>query len=308
MIKSKKTALLRQVKGWESFLPIRGVVRFCEEENYLTLSLLNLEKKEEGDYYLLLEGQLFRLENLTGQDFYNVETVSKESFIAIIYYDNKSIFPVLIGSFSAREVDEKEVVNNAQKQFKINDDKKAKADVFQEQNYDDEAISTVNYYEYESEREGEQNYLNERAIDNEKFNCCQSSTEKEEKESFYQSNEPISPSNSKFEQEETVTNFYLKIKGELDALFKDYPKEERLCKMVENSKWVKIGDGEKFYAVGIIFKDNQPEYICYGLPGQYTEGQSVKGFSYFIPTSPFDLKGEGYWVSFQNPKDGKCVN
>ena len=91
-------------------------------------------------------------------------------------------------------------------------------------------------------------------------------------------------------------------------MFKDYPKEENLCKMVNSSKWVKIGDGAKYYAVGIIYKQSEPKYICYGLPGTFnSKPTGAESFSSFIPISPFKLRGEGYWVTFQNSNDGKCV-
>ena len=69
MAKPTKTVLLRQVEGWNSRLPIRGVARLFEEQKLLSLSFLNLEKCEKGKYYLFFGEQVFGIGDLTGQDF-----------------------------------------------------------------------------------------------------------------------------------------------------------------------------------------------------------------------------------------------
>ena len=303
----RKTALLKQVDGWESALPIRGVARFDEAQGRLGIALVNLEKRQGGEYFLVFGSAILKIDNLSGQEFFGVQTGEKYDTALVIFYDGKTIAPVISGSFSLQEINIGEALENAKRHFKICDKAEAQADVFQNEIYDDYAIADANYYEQDTISQGE-SYLNERTINNEELNYSQNATAKEEKEEFLFSNEPISASNSQFEQSQDQTNFYLKIKDELDALFKEYPKEERLCNMVEDSKWVKIGDGAKHYTVGVIYKNGQPEYVCYGLPGIFAQKQSAHGFSFFIPTSPFDLKGEGYWVSFQNAKNGKCVN
>ena len=307
MAKPTKTALLRQVEGWNSRLPIRGVARLFEEKNLLSLSFLNLEKGAKGKYYLFFGENVFEIENFLGQDFYLANIPTLESQIAIIYYDSADISPVLLGEFSSQATNLNGAIENAKKHFKMQGTTEEKGVVFQEEIYNDEAIATANYFEFEREEKGERLNSCERAIDDATANCSQNTTRKEEKEEFFNSEEPIFASDSQIEQEDGLS-FYSKIKGEIESLFKDYPKEERLCQMVEQSNWVKIGDGEKHYAVGIIYCGNQPEYICYGLPGCFSQEKKVKGFSSFIPTSPFDLRGEGYWVSFQYAKNGKCVN
>ena len=307
MAKPTKTVLLRQVEGWNSHLPIRGVARLFEEQKLLSLSFLNLEKCEKGKYYLFFGEQVFGIGDLTGQGFRLADIPTLENPIVIIYYDNVTFSPVLFGCFSSQAINLNGAVENAKKHFKMQGTTEEKGVVFQEEIYNDEAIATTNYFEFEGKEEGERLDYCERAIDDATANCSQNPTQKEEKEEFFNPEEPIIAGDCQIEQDES-SNFYSKIKGEIESLFKDYPKEERLCQMVEQSNWVKIGDGEKHYAVGIIYCNNQPEYICYGLPGCYSQEKKVKGFSYFIPTSPFDLRGEGYWVSFQYAKNGKCVN
>ena len=304
MINSRKTALLKQVEGWNSSLPVRGVVRLNEEKG-LSLSFLNLENKQNGSYYLVIGDGLFEITSLDGQEIESLKDVDGKEQILIVFYDGNDFSPVLHGSFSSQNISLSEALENAKKHFKKFYGEEKEAVVFQTKNYDDEAIADVNYYNFAKEPI-EEKFSNERAVDNEEFDYSQNATAKEEKEEFLHANEPIPSSDSQFEQEK-CQNFYLKIKSEIEELFKNYPKEEGLCKMVEGSNWVKIG-GEKHYAVGVILENGSPAYICYGLPGNFKDGQITDGFSSFIPISPFALKGEGYWVSFQDAKTGKRVN
>lgn len=307
MIKARKTALLNQYGGWKSSLPLRGVVRLDEDKNTLSLSLLNLEGSRYGDFYLSFGDNLFKIDDLSGQDFYLREPFELNCDIVIIFYDGKSTFPALIGNFSLQKSNVEEAIKNAKKHFKIQDDEKEERAILQAEGYNDEAISTVNYYELEEKaRKGESIGINERTCIKEPDNGEKQSA-KEEKEGDFSTKEPISACYNE-RREEKESNYYLKIKEEIESVLKEYPKEEALCKMVENSRWVKIGDGDKYYTVGVIFNKGEAEYICYGLPGSFNQRpQGVEGFSSFIPISPFNLKGDGYWVSCQNAIDGKCV-
>ena len=76
--------------------------------------------------------------------------------------------------------------------------------------------------------------------------------------------------------------------------------------MVKNSRWVRVGSDENSYVVGIILVENSPRYICYGLNGKYNlKPSEIKTYCSFVPKSPFNLKGEGYWVMFQNAISGE---
>ena len=306
MAKPTKTALLRQVESFKSSLPLRGVARLYGENNLLSIAFLNLEKSQRGQYYLFFGDKACEVESLDEQSFYLDKDAVNNSVVLVGLLDGDNVSPVLVGSFSSQNINLNEAIENAKKHFKKQGAEKEERAVFQEEIYNDEAIASTNYFELERKEKGCKGAIDERAVDNEESTCSQNSTREEEKEKLFDSEEALFSGDSQIEQEELV-NFYSKIKGEIEALFKEHPKEERLCKMVEDSKWVKIGDGEKYYAVGIIFCNNQPEYICYGLPGRYDQDRKEKGFSSFIPISPFDLKGDGYWVSFQCAKSGKCV-
>ena len=61
--------------------------------------------------------------------------------------------------------------------------------------------------------------------------------------------------------------------------------------------------------MGVIKEDNLPKYICYGVPGAYSETppKELDGYCTFIPLSVFDIMGDGFWMMFQDAITGECI-
>ena len=302
MENAKKTALIKQANGWKSSLPIRGVARLSQVGGLVKLSVINLERLN-GEYYFLCGEELSKMDELC---FCELKASSFEP-LAIVFFDGNNLSVVAVGSFSPCEIDEDRIIKNAERKIKKNWGNTQESAVFQGSPYNDEAIADVNYYEIESSpisRKTED--FNEKS-DNDDDSYRSENEPSEEKERIPSQDEFASAFKGEFESEES-NGYYYKIASELESLFKSYAKESALCNMVENSKWVKIGDGEKSYAVGIIYSSGEPCYVCYALPGFFGEKpQDITGYASFIPTSPFDLKGNGYWVMYQNANNGKCL-
>jgi len=109
----------------------------------------------------------------------------------------------------------------------------------------------------------------------------------------------------------TKGNYFDKVKKELDTIFNEHPKEDALEKNIPSSKWAKIFySDEKYYTVGLIYDESKPAYICYGVPGKYSKEppSELKGFCSYLPLSIFDIKGDGYWMMYQNAESGECVH
>ena len=105
-------------------------------------------------------------------------------------------------------------------------------------------------------------------------------------------------------------SYYEKVKDELSAIFTRFPAEEDLTRAYKGSVWAKIFYGEnKYYVVGLIKEDGKEKYICYGVPSKYSESppKVLSGYCSFVPLSIFDLKGDGYFMMFQDAATGKCV-
>lgn len=105
--------------------------------------------------------------------------------------------------------------------------------------------------------------------------------------------------------------FYDMIAEQLDELFLKYPREENLCKLIENSDWVKIDTeiDNKHHVVGIISDNNDIRYICYGVPGSYNNEPpaEMRNYSQWLPTDTLDPYNNGYWVMYQDVDTGENV-
>lgn len=113
------------------------------------------------------------------------------------------------------------------------------------------------------------------------------------------------------EQKHKPHEFYDMISDQLDELFERYPEEENLGRLIENSKWVKIDkDGDnKHYVVGIIYHSDDIKYICYGVPGNYSNEppQELIAYSQWLPTDTRNPYNNGYWVMYQDADTGENI-
>ena len=290
---TKNIAVIRGLKGGFSVDggELSGIIK---AERYgdslkIEISLINFAPLTQGKYVCgisdgknicVIEGKEF--EGKSGVD-------TSEGFAALICFVNEDVSPVasaVCGNFQFATLAIKEEIERQENTNKVK---------IQNTDYDDEALSEVNYYEYgktdkdsgalrkdkEEEKEGNRPRKNEKA---------ESAVDEQKKVNLFQGG-----------------NFYDKLKGEIENLLNTYPKEEGLERTVENSRWVKIDYGEgKHYVFGVIFGDGEARYICYGVPSTDRENppQSMQNSS-FIPTYPAD--NGGYWVMYQDAKTGASI-
>lgn len=106
-------------------------------------------------------------------------------------------------------------------------------------------------------------------------------------------------------------NFYMAIHNQIDEMFVCYPEETILNQIVQDSKWVRIEykKGE-YYVLGIVRDDGEVKYICYGIPSMYSikPPEEVRDIAKWLPLNINEPRGEGYWIIFQDGKNGKTLN
>lgn len=106
-------------------------------------------------------------------------------------------------------------------------------------------------------------------------------------------------------------NFYDLISDQLAELFARYPREKNLEALIDGSEWCKIdSDTEgRYYVVGVIRKDDDIKYICYGVPGSYDvePPRELRGYSQWLPTDISAPYTNGYWVMYQDSDTGENV-
>lgn len=113
-------------------------------------------------------------------------------------------------------------------------------------------------------------------------------------------------------EEEKKVVFFDKLKPQIDKLFENYPAESNLQRIIPSSKWVKVeyeDDGD-FYVFGLLYdEDEEIRYVCYGVPAVFEEEppKELSGFPIWLPLDKNNLKGFGYWLTYQDATTGEPV-
>ncbi len=184
----------------------------------------------------------------------------------------------------------------------------------QSTSYDDEAVATVNYYDFDTDINCKLEKIKEcdnvvSRMENElPYNRSKEKTEKIQTDNSCSQNEKNGGSFAKYSQKNP---FYSTVRSELNEIFRKFPEEKELTGALPNSKWAKITYAEnKFYVVGLIKENSQPKYICYGVPATYSSAppKDLAGKSTFIPLSVFNVHGDGYWMMFQDAITGERLD
>ena len=244
----------------------------------------NVAAISDGTHTQILDNGFF-------EGYSEVDTSS--GFAALICFVNGSVSPIasaVCGNYQSAALGIKDVIERTETPMP--------SAVPNETAYEDEAIAQENYYEYE------QVAANSRAVREDK-------TQKTDgrKPDQNEAGSAHVKSNRRTDGLARGECFYQRMKGEIDKLLSTYPAEDRLEKVVENSRWVKINyGGEKFYVFGIIYEKKTPQYICYGVPTHNNKRppESMKGLASFIPASA-DGGSDGFWIMYQDAATGASV-
>ncbi len=163
--------------------------------------------------------------------------------------------------------------------------------------YDDEVIATENYYEVESEKQCA-------AYQDGNGDCQNKNSPSKEKEKggtiLYEN----------VNGDCYCQNYYDNVREKLDKLIDSYEKDFTLCSLIPESNFVKINyDNNRFYSVGTVKERGAVKYVCYAVMGSYLNApKQIISFCDFLPLSPFNALGEGYYVIFQNAQTGEIVS
>lgn len=331
----KKISLLKQVEnGFSTIKECSAILRIETENGFsrLFLSAVNFKFMERGEYQLFLLDQnqklfAFNLGSLPSSfssAIYQCPSVSKFYSAGIVYVSD--FLPTLVCFYTENPQKQdvsafKKVILEKCLSDKKNDEKPIcnepkltyPEELKQNQKYDDEAVATENYYLLDQQinkKISEIGQLDNELLRNENGNADNFFQEKkEEKPERFNgfSNETDQDFSQQFDQNNP---YYESAKQELDELFSTFSLDTQLNEIFHDSRWVKIFyDEEKFYVVGQINQNGIPKYICYGVPGEYNDGEpeELKGYCSFVPASLFDLTGNGYYMMFQDAVTGKCV-
>lgn len=255
------------------------------------VSLINFAPLTEGRYVAAISDgkKVCVLDGLSFNGYSEVDTGA--GFAALICFVNGTVSPVasaICGNFQSAALG---IRAEIEKQEKINSESAPKI------KYEDEALAKENYYEFEqADKDGGSVCENQTAQTDGEVAC-----EDEKADSAFE--EDASGGLARGEC------FFVRMKDEIEKVLSSYPAETALETTVENSRWVRITyGGDKFYVFGVIYTDEIPRYICYGVPSEQSARppESLAGISSFIPASP-DGGEKGYWVMYQDAVTGASV-
>lgn len=105
-------------------------------------------------------------------------------------------------------------------------------------------------------------------------------------------------------------SYYEQVGDQIEKLFSEGVREEKLEKLMPMTKWVKVdfsGDG-RAYVVGLI--GDRPDFICYGLPAKFSSDppEELGDGCSWLPLDVLDPHGSGYWLLYQDADTGETVN
>lgn len=310
---TKKSVALINETGAGFAVPgakVRGVAVRSDNggRSVIKISLIDLAPATNGYTVAISDGnstKLCELPDLSGAEILSDSTGNLAVSIFYVTEDERFL-PVAYGAFSPEAKPEKEVLIDAKRAYYAGDDaggqEKKSVD---DETYDDEVVAAENYYAYESESGMKRGGGNENATDADENVGVQSGGFKKKEADEYDL--------SAFVDEENggeKGTYYERIKPQIERLFEEFNEEKSLSEVVPDSRWVKIKyDGDDYYVVGVIYDKNRPLYICYGVEGRYGEKpEKIGDYCSFIPSSIFNLKGDGYWVMYQSAITGKCLS
>lgn len=310
---TKKSVALINETGAGFAVPgakVRGVAVRSDNggRSVIKISLIDLAPATNGYTVAISDGnstKLCELPDLSGAEILSDSTGNLAVSIFYVTEDERFL-PVAYGAFSPEAKPEKEVLIDAKRAYYAGDDaggqEKKSVD---DETYDDEVVAAENYYAYESESGMKRGGENENATDADENVGVQSGGFKKKEADEYDL--------SAFVDEENggeKGTYYERIKPQIERLFEEFNEEKSLSEVVPDSRWVKIKyDGDDYYVVGVIYDKNRPLYICYGVEGRYGEKpEKIGDYCSFIPSSIFNLKGDGYWVMYQSAITGKCLS
>ena len=110
-------------------------------------------------------------------------------------------------------------------------------------------------------------------------------------------------------QRENKPYYYSLIEDQFDEMFNRYDEFTKLCEIIPNSKWVKIDGIDEPYVLGLIYDNNTPQYMCYGILQDFKmrPPAELEAFCQWLPLDPTCETDAGLWVMYQSCDNGETV-
>lgn len=300
---NKKTILLKQINDGFSFTgrQASAILKIItDNKTEVFLSLINTASVTDGDYLLYIvdeKEKLYKYDLKNNLSTFHFVLDEKPSIFkgvsAGIFFKSEEFFTPVLFNSELETIDLKRI----KELIEIEENKLFN----QNYEYDDDAVATENYYLKELDNAKEQ-------LSNQIERIKNNISEEEIKEQ--KENEDCKNETPPISSQEQTTNYYDNIKKELDVIFLENKRENRLEQVIKESTFCKVNySKDKYYVVGLIKENGNAKYICYGVPSKYssTPPKELQGYCAFTPLSVFDLNGDGYFLMYQSALTGECI-
>ena len=121
----------------------------------------------------------------------------------------------------------------------------------------------------------------------------------------------VQPIFSNVKQNDQKT-FYERIYPQIEKMFEVNKSENVLEEIIPNSKFCKVAfdDGAGYYVFGIIYDDEMPKYLCYGLPAQKQDKppREMSSLYQWFPIDMNDISGDGFYMMYQDASTGQNIS
>lgn len=96
---------------------------------------------------------------------------------------------------------------------------------------------------------------------------------------------------------------------QFNYIFENYPVNEELNNLMEDSKFVTINEAGEEYSIGAIFSEGKMKYICYATKTRYNTPapEELGKYHQWLPLDPEDPLSDGYQIVFQDASDLKII-
>lgn len=104
--------------------------------------------------------------------------------------------------------------------------------------------------------------------------------------------------------------FYTQVENQISMLFEKNEPDFTLQKIIPDSKFVKVKNGEDYYVFGVIYQDGLEKCICYGIPSEFSTvpPKEMEGFCQWLPLDVNDYTGKGYFMTYQDAQTGENIS
>lgn len=108
------------------------------------------------------------------------------------------------------------------------------------------------------------------------------------------------------------SNFFERISYQVEKMFVSNPQEDVLNEILPNSKFcrVEFDDQSGHYVFGVIYDEQKPKYLCYGVPAKKDSPPPKELTNYYqwLPIDVDEQDGDGYYMMYQEAETGKSIS